>query len=249
MASSNQLKKPLAYAVVPAVFCVFGYLLIWAALQPVWGMASVALSMLVADDAPSFDSNLSVTYDPNAAKPKAEEKPQTQDQAQDQAQSQPAQTYIKGADVEFPNSGDQYGRVQCGRIGLDAPVYWYDSDEILAYGVGQSLSSMPPGFGEVIVLAGHNTTDFAPLRDIAEGDVVQFKTNYCDYEYTVTHIEVLDENVLANTILDKAMTPREELIMYTCWPFEAITGRKTERLTVYADRTAGLDVKWRGLDE
>ena len=188
-------------------------------------MASSYLSFLVSDNAPNFDSELTSIYDPSAAKSNAD--------------------VIPGSEVEFPLSGSQYGHIVCDTIGLDAPVYWYDSDDILAYGVGQSLISLLPGFGRIIVLSGHNTTHFACLQNAEPGNVVQFHTNYCDYEYTVTNVQVMNENDLEKLLLQKASEQRrEELIMYTCYPFHAITGRKTDRLVVFADRTAGKDVDW-----
>jgi sortase A len=187
-------------------------------------MASTYLSFLVSDHAPNFNTELSQLYDPNAIKSDAD--------------------VIPGSEVEFPLSGSQYGQITCDAIGLDAPVYWYDTEDILAYGVGQSLVSLLPGFGRVIILSGHNTTFFACLQDAAVGNVINFHTNYCDYQYTVTNVQVYNETELETLLLQKAKDQREELIMYTCYPFHAITGRKTDRLVVFANRTAGKDVDW-----
>ena len=222
--SSHRSKKLLAYFVVPVVFCLLGYFLLWVALLPVWSMASTYLSFLVSDHAPNFNTELSQLYDPNAIKSDAD--------------------VIPGSEVEFPLSGSQYGQITCDAIGLDAPVYWYDTEDILAYGVGQSLVSLLPGFGRVIILSGHNTTFFACLQDAAVGNVIDFHTNYCDYQYTVTNVQVYNETELETLLLQKAKDQREELIMYTCYPFHAITGRKTDRLVVFANRTAGKDVDW-----
>lgn len=201
-----------------------GYFLLWVALLPVWSMASTYFSFLVSDHAPNFNTELTQLYDPNAIKSNAD--------------------VIPGSEVEFPLSGSQYGQITCDAIGLDAPVYWYDTEDILAYGVGQSLVSLLPGFGRVIILSGHNTTFFACLQDAAVGNVINFHTNYCDYQYTVTNVQVYNETELETLLLQKAKDQREELIMYTCYPFHAITGRKTDRLVVFANRTAGKDVDW-----
>ena len=124
-------------------------------------------------------------------------------------------------------------------------MYWYDDDEILAYGVGQSLTSLLPGFGRPIILAGHNSTYFECLQNAEVGNVIKFKTNYCDYEYTVRNIQIYNEDELEHLLLSDENHDREQLIMYTCYPFHATAGRKTDRFVVFADRTAGLDVKWR----
>ena len=231
MSPSSRTAKPLAYFGMPVVFCVLGYALLWLALQPVWPVVSATVGFLVSKEAPSFSNNLSVVYDPEALKEEAEA------------------GFIPGESVKFPTAGDLYGQVTCARIGLDVPVYWHDTDEILDYGAGQSLTSFPPGFGRSIVLSGHNMTYFNCLQDIAVGDVIEFDTNWCNYEYTVTRVEVYNENALWDYINENMFREEEELVMYTCYPFYAITGRKTDRLTVFAERTSGLDVKWRETDE
>ena len=238
MSSSSRTSRLLAYLGMPVAFCVIGYFVLWLALQPVWGIASAAVAFLVADDAPTFNPELTSIYDPNALKPAV--KPAVKPSSDTKAKGT-----IDAKDIVFPLSGEQYGQISCDEIGLDAPVYWYDSDEILAYGVGQSLISNLPGFGQIIVLAGHNTTYFKPLENAAVGNVIRFKTNYCDYEYKVTNVQVYDEKELEHLLLSKTEQEHEELILYTCYPFHAISGRKTERLVVFADRTAGTDVSWR----
>ena len=237
--SSSRTSRLLAYLGVPVAFCAVGYLVLFLALQPVWGMMTAAAAFLIHEDAPNFKPELSSIYDPNAKKPSpSQSKPAA---ASSSAPSGP----IDGKTIQFPLSGEQYGQITCEQIGLDAPVYWYDDDEILAYGVGQSLSSLLPGFGRPIILAGHNSTYFECLQYAEVGNVIKFKTNYCDYEYTVNNVQVYNEDDLEHLLLSEETQKREQLIMYTCYPFHATAGRKTDRLVVFADRTAGLDVKWR----
>ena len=227
------MRKLLAYVCVPAVFCALRYGLLFVALHPVIAQAQALAGLLVADEAPSFDEELTSIYDPDAEKAV----PQEGD-------------YISSYDIEFPEAGNHYGQIICEEIGLDCPVYWYDSDDILLYGAGQSLISLPPGYGTAVILCGHNQTFFRCLEYAAVGQVITFKTNYCDYEYTVTKVEVYDEKELENIATAAAVDEEhEQLILYTCYPFHAITGRKTQRLTVFADRTSGIDVKWKWLDE
>lgn len=229
MASTSRTQRLLAYFGMPVAFCLFGYLMLFIALQPVWDTLVATVGLLVADEAPNFNSDLSVVYDATAQ------------QAQNRDEG-----IIPGSEVVFPADGEQYGQVVCEQIGLDSPVYWGDSDEILMYGAGQSIISLPPGFGCSVILSGHNTTFFQCLQNAAEGNVIKFHTNYCDYEYTVTRVEVIDENTLNDVLIDASVDGvDEQLIMYTCYPFYVISGRKTDRLVVFADRTSGLDVKWR----
>ena len=156
--------------------------------------------------------------------------------------------YMLITDIEFPDAGDHYAQIECERIELDAPVYWYDTPEILAAGVGQSIASKPPGYGRTVLLSGHNTSWFRCLEYIDVGDVLNLDTNYCEYEYTVTNVEVMNEKVLESKLADDLMAEDEKLIMYTCYPFYVISGRKTDRLVVTAERTKGIDIKWRNME-
>lgn len=245
MSSSSKSRKLLAYFGVPVAFCLAGYLLLWVAIQPIWGYAAATMAFLVSDNAPAFNTNLSTTYDPDAQKNVATANPDAQQNSVTTTTDAVTMEPIDGRDVTFPISGENYGVVQCEEIGLDAPVYWYDTDDILLYGAGQPLISSLPGFGGPIILAGHNTTFFKCLQDASVGDVIHFKTNYCNYEYTVNNIQVYDEEDLNDLLLDKSRNEKEELILYTCYPFHAINGRKYQRYVIFADRTAGRDVQWR----
>ena len=225
------MRKVLAYLYMPALFCAIGYALAFVALRPVIAEAQAYLGLLVSDTAPNFSTELKTSYDPiNAEQPQGER--------------------ILSRDIEFPKSGTHYGQITCPEIGLDCPVYWYDSDDILLYGAGQSLISLPPGYGTAIILSGHNTTFFRCLQNAAEGNVITFSTNYGDYEYTVNKVEVHEEKELEKLLTTAARDEEhEQLILYTCYPFHAISGRKTQRLVVFADRTKGIDVIWRESDE
>lgn len=231
MSTHVRMSRVLAYFGMPASFCIVGYLLLALGLVPFWGQLSAYFGLLVSEDAPSFNTKLTTVYDPNAL-----------------GAPQQAGGWISGYDVDLPVSGQQYGRIECEALGLDAPAYSYDSDEILMYGAGQSLISLPPGFGSAVIFSGHNNTFFEPLQRAEAGQVIKFHTNWCDYEYTVDRTEVIDEKKLEKILIDAANTDKEVLILYTCYPFQMTVGRKTERFCVFANRTAGLDVKWRGLD-
>lgn len=217
-------------------FCLLGYVLFFAALLPVWGKLSSSLGLMLTDEAPTFGSNLSVVYSSEAY------------MAARQAQTQ-GTSYLSGEWVNFPNEGELYGKIVCRKMGLEAPVYWGDTDEILMYGVGQSAISLPPGFGSAVILSGHNNTNFQCLQNAAVGNMIRFYTNYGKYRYHVTRVEVIDEKELERILIDAAADDAEEqLILYTCYPFHVVAGRKTDRLVVFAKKTSGLEVKWRAED-
>ena len=234
MKSTKMMKRLLAHILVPVILCIIGYLVIFIVYKPYVDTVSSVASVFRTGNPGDTKARAQTIYDPNAAK------------AEVRGDEEP---YIHAEDVDYPTSSDQYGRLSCEKIGLDAPVYWDDTYEILRKGAGQYIGSFPPGFGRMILLSAHNTTHFRPLKDIQVGDVIQFDTNYCDYEYEVDRVEVLDELVLENWILEHLLDEEEVLVMYTCYPFGFQAGRKTDRLTVFAHRTSGYDVEWRNIDE
>ena len=225
----RKIKKLPAYFIVPVIFAVLGYGVLRVALTPVWELGMAAASMMLLEDAPNFYPELTTTYDPDALKAaKTEEK------------------WINAADVTLPRHGEHYGKLMCERIGLSAPVYWGDENRILRSGAGQYEISSLPGFGEPIIICAHNTTFFRPLKKAEKDDVIVFDTNYDTYRYQVTEVSVLEEKELAKTFdtLLTASDSEETLLLYTCYPFHAISGRKTKRFCVFGKRIEGADVKW-----
>lgn len=223
----SNLKKLPAYFIVPVIFTLLGYGVLRVALTPVWNLAISSASLIVADDAPNFNPELSSIYDSEADKQTSED-----------------ENVIPVENIAFPNTGEQYGKLTCKRIGLNAPVYWGDTSKILRSGAGQSEASLPPGFNSAIIICAHNTSFFKPLKNVKVGDVITFDTNYDTYQYNVTSVEVLNENVLANKMDGMYLQSEETLLLYTCYPFHAISGRKTDRLVVLGERVEGKDVKW-----
>ena len=224
----------LAYILMPVIFTIIGYVLLAIALKPVLNMGVSTINMFMADRAPEFNEELKSIYDPYA--PKAAE-PQT-DEATDTE-------YIQSYNFEFPEHNDRYGELICERLGLRVAVYWGDSDEILEYGAGTYAGSLPPGYGEMTLIAGHNLTYFAPFKDAEVGDTIEFRTYYADYVYKVREVSIFDERDLQRYVLD-GLFDKDELILYTCYPFEAVVGRKTDRLTLICDRISGPDIHWKG---
>lgn len=231
------LSRILAYLFVPVFFSVLGYGILTAALKPVWELTSALVSMVTTEEMPDFQPQLTSVFDPESAARTPVQMPQTEDA--------PEAPYIRIQDIQMPDDGAHYANLSCQRIGLDAPVYWDDTSQILRSGVGHYLASTFPGFGGMIVLSAHNTTWFKPLQNVAVGDVFHYDTNYGNYEYEVVNVEVLDENELLRRMMSEILAEKEQLIMYTCYPFGPHVGRKTDRFTVTARRISGYDVRWK----
>ena len=59
------------------------------------------------------------------------------------------------------------------------------------------------------------------------------------YQYQVSRTDVKDHN--DSTAYD-LLQEKEELVMYTCYPFETMVGTKTDRFFVYCEKISGPTV-------
>lgn len=142
-------------------------------------------------------------------------------------------------EVNEPDIGRQYGRIICESIDMDLPLYFGDNDEVLDLGPGTYPGSWIPGCGRTTLVAGHNQTHFSILEGIEVGDEIQVNTDYGDFVYVVTEYRVIEETDIAACRLEQE---KDQLIMYTCYPFYQITGRRDHRFFVYADKVSGPEV-------
>ena len=211
----------MAYVYMPLFFTVIGYGILWVATAPVINFVYNIGSMVMAQDVPEFNTDLGSVFVGNEGSP--EEQPET----------------VSASVITQPSFGDEYGHITCDRIGLDAPVYFGDNNDILRVGAGQYIGSFLPGYGRTIMLCAHNTTFFKPLQVIEAGDIITFKTSYGVYQYQVSRTDVKDHN--DSTAYD-LLQEKEELVMYTCYPFETMVGTKTDRFFVYCEKISGPTV-------
>lgn len=224
----HKKSKLMAYLYMPFIFTILGYSLIFFAMTPVLDMLQAVGSMVLTREIPNFNKELKSIYNP------------------DQAVKNPVQgnkDEISIKTIEFPENGTRYGNVTCERINLDAPVYLGDTKDILKVGAGQYLGSFMPGFNRSILLSAHNTTYFKPLQYAKVGDVINFSTNYSEYQYKISEITVMQASDAANKRNELLGYKEEKLIMYTCYPFETLVGTKTQRLFIFADKISGPTVK------
>ncbi|MDO5403654.1 MAG: class D sortase [Eubacteriales bacterium] len=216
----RNLKKVMRYIITPVIFALLGYMFIIVALSPVIRLTEAVGGMLVKDSAPDFNTELSIVYDPDAHKKVASQE-------------------IPFSQIQFPSKGEQYANLSCEEIGLDAPLYWGDTNTILKYGVGQYTGSFIPGYGKLLFLAAHNTTYFNCLQNAAEGQIVTITTNYGVFEYEIYKLEVINAKEADKQYQTWVKGTEEILMMYTCYPFENAYGFKTDRLFVFARKLSG----------
>ncbi len=139
------------------------------------------------------------------------------------------------SEIRIPEIDSQYAEISCERIALSAPVYYGDNDEDLQRGVGHSTQSYLPGEGKPILIGGHDETYFALLKQIETGDSVKITTNYGDFQYKVVDIKIAQATDTKAYDLNQN---KEELILYTCYPFGKLIGTRSDRYFVYCDKVS-----------
>ena len=172
----HKLKKLMAYIYMPLIFTAIGYGVIMLAIAPYYSMIKNVSSLVMVQNTPTFHTQLDSIY----KKP-----PIDLDQQPDTVSTDV---------ITWPKYGEQYGEITCDRIQLNAPVYFGDNNDILREGAGQYIGSFLPGYNRLILLAGHNTTCFKPLQNVAAGDIFTFTTSYGIYQYEVTETRIADRN-------------------------------------------------------
>ena len=153
--------------------------------------------------------------------------------------AEPAETTIstdtntdKNTIKNYPEYGTQYATIEIDKIGVNLPVYYGDTLEILKKGVGHSSGSYFPGEGGSIIYMGHNSKKmFRRFSELQKGNEIKVTTSYGEYVYKIYDMQLIKE-----TELDKLPIQRDKeiLIVYTCYPFNNV-GYATQRYVVYAE--------------
>ncbi len=132
----------------------------------------------------------------------------------------------------YPEYGTQYATIQIESIGVDLPVYYGDTLEILKVAVGHYSGSYFPGEGGSIVYAAHNTARFLrKLPQVKVGDIIKVKTNYGEFQYKIYETQVIHETEDEKLPIQDS---QEILMIYTCYPVTGI-GHKSHRFVAYAE--------------
>ncbi|HCG35986.1 MAG TPA: hypothetical protein DER23_06545 [Clostridiales bacterium] len=142
-------------------------------------------------------------------------------------------TYLLAENVSYPKYNEHYAMVDI--YGREVKIFFGDGNAVLKKGAGQSMGSMPPGFGRPILLGGHNNSYFKNIKKYIVGDVITITTNYGVYYYRVYETKIAGRNDYNATHLEYQ---KEELILYTCYPFSTLRLTK-QRYFVYAEKIAG----------
>ncbi|MCI9126146.1 MAG: class D sortase [Eubacterium sp.] len=149
---------------------------------------------------------------------------------------------IRLSKISYPRYSEQYGQLKCTELKVDAPVYFGDRGAYLDSGAGTYSGSAVPGQGKTILIGAHDTTFFKGLENVKKGQKFVFTTTYGIYEYQVRETKVYHAGDYENGYDLKA--GKEELVLYTCYPFGRLNGEKSDRLFVYLDRIAGPSIEY-----
>ena len=148
-----------------------------------------------------------------------------------ETQSAAAAELPSEGEIVRPAFGEQYAVLKCEAAGINVPVYWGSSAELLERGACQTTSSVVIGETGNVVIDAHVNTFFADLTKIPPGDEVVLFTEYGIFTYTATEqvkFENTDKRYVNTTDFDR-------LTLYTC---EAqVLGTSTTRVGVLCDLT------------
>jgi sortase A len=111
-------------------------------------------------------------------------------------------------------------RIEVKRIGASAIVLESASGQALAFGPGHIQQTVDAGERGVAVYAAHRDTHFRFLRNVAMGDVIEItRRDGKHFRYRADSSAVVRFDASG---IDPA-TQGFELVLTTCWPFDAIT--------------------------
>jgi len=229
-----------AYVYMPLIFTLVGYVLAYFALSPALEMLQAVGNMVIMQEEPDFSTGLKSIYNSSVIQTSSISSSSFSSAGSEITETESEmQEIVPISEVQFPEYETEYAVLSCERIGMNAPVYWGDTKEVLKSGVGNYIGSFMPGFNKPILLSAHNNTFFKPLQNIEIGDVITYDTNYGTYEFRVSEIIILYVTDAIATTKKLLASEEEKLIMYTCYPFETLVGTKMDRLFVFADKISG----------
>ncbi|WP_315759541.1 MULTISPECIES: class GN sortase [unclassified Bradyrhizobium] len=125
-------------------------------------------------------------------------------------------------------------RIEVKRLGVSTIALAGSSGQALAFGAGHVEGTAEPGEPGIAVYSAHRDTHFRFLRDVRIGDeidVVRRDGKAFRYRADAARVVRFDASGI-----DPA-TDRAELVLSTCWPFDALT-QGPERYVLHATMIA-----------
>ncbi len=216
-----------SFIIFPAIFFVIIYLLIYLALTPYLSLISAA-AMMFSDEPIDYSAEYNSIFVPVPTEP----------QQDNNTQSEPTNKTIPISEIQYPKTGEQFGELVIEDCSIDNKLFFGDGNIALRNGVGVYNGSFIPGYGKTILVAGHNNTYFNGLKNAEVGQTVTIRTSYGNYTYEITDMAVKNAD---DTSAYDLSADYENLIMYTCYPFDEI-GLTDKRYFVYAKYVSGPQI-------
>lgn len=121
-------------------------------------------------------------------------------------------------------------RLRVARLGIEQIVLSGDSGRALAFGPGWTESSALPGTSGSSIISAHRDTHFAFLRDVRVGETIEIQTQGGARDYQVQTLRVAD----ADRERIDISAENDELVLVTCYPFDALQAGGSLRYVVTA---------------
>ena len=121
-------------------------------------------------------------------------------------------------------------RLQVVRLGVDEIILSGDSGRTLAFGPGWAESTALPGTSGLSVVSAHRDTHFSFLRDIRIGDSVHLQNAFGARELRVSSMRIVDSRHQRIGLAADS----DELLLVTCYPFDALNAGGPLRFVVTA---------------
>lgn len=142
--------------------------------------------------------------------------------------------FERGVAARAPHAvttGALLGMLDIPRLNLSTPVIEGDDNATLKRSVGHLPDTPLPWQNGNSAIAGHRDGLFRPLKDVAVGDEVLFRTTGDAFRYRVTATAIVMPDDLS--VLESRATG--SLTLITCYPFNYV-GAAPKRFVVHAER-------------
>jgi sortase A len=112
---------------------------------------------------------------------------------------------------------------------VDQIVLAGDSGSVLAFAPGMNLQAAKPGQTGTVLISGHRDTHFRFLKDLKPGSELTLQTQGGSYSYWVEEAKIVDSRT---TRIDPTLG-EGQLVLVTCYPFDAIEAGGPLRLVLF----------------
>lgn len=112
-----------------------------------------------------------------------------------------------------------------------------DSGSSLAFAPGHSFASAAPNTIGTSVISGHRDTHFNFLKDLKINEILYVQTISSTIAYQINHIQIVDSQTFKLPVVSN----KKNLVLVTCYPFNAFSNEGSLRYLVYASEVMNHD--------